>query len=273
MPAAAIRISRTGALGRAGFHCAGTEVIVMTAIPARVATAALEVRNELTAVDAACSRSRPDSELQAANRAHGHQVAISPLLAEAVGAALQAAELTDGRVDPTTGTGDWRSVRFNRRWGTLQMPAGTGLDLGATALALAADRAAARASGAIGGGPVLVGVGGHIAVAGPVPPGGWQIRITGRPTPGQPAGHPSVPLPTVRMHSGGLATTSAGAAWRTVTVTAGSCVEATTATTVAVTGGESAVAWLESQGVAARLVRTDGREIHTSRWPSERAAA
>ena len=62
--------------------------------------------------------------------------------------------------------GGWKSVHFNRHWGTLRVPSGIEkLDLGATAKALAADRAAAGASDAAGCG-VLVSLGGDIATAG-----------------------------------------------------------------------------------------------------------
>ena len=56
------------------------------------------------------------------------------------------------------------------------MPDGVLLDLGATAKALAADRAAVRIAAAAGCG-VLVNLGGDIRVAGPPPAGGWCIGI------------------------------------------------------------------------------------------------
>jgi thiamine biosynthesis lipoprotein len=51
--------------------------------------------------DARLSRFRPDSELCALNAAPEAEVAVSPLLADAVRAALWAAERTGGLVDPT----------------------------------------------------------------------------------------------------------------------------------------------------------------------------
>ena len=56
---------------------------------------------ELDAIDRACSRFRPDSELMRANDAAGRLTPISGLFAEAVGVALRAAEQTEGAVDPT----------------------------------------------------------------------------------------------------------------------------------------------------------------------------
>ena len=63
-----------------------------------------------------------------------------------------------------------------RRRRTVRAPKGVELDLGATAKALAADRAANRAHAATGSG-VLVSLGGDIAVAGAAAEGGWSVRI------------------------------------------------------------------------------------------------
>ncbi len=312
-----IRVTRPAGLGRADFRALGTGVSVLTVDPGRVARAALEVRHELAAVDAACSRFRPDSELEVANRAQGHQVALGPLLAEAIDVALRAARFTDGDVDPTVGSAvmalgydrdfneleadgpvvtlarvpGWKALRFNRRWGTLQMPAGVRLDLGATAKALAADRAAARAGAATGTG-VLVSVGGDIATANEAPAGGWNIRVADwhGATPGGPG-------PVIRIDSGALATSSttvrrwsrqgrelhhivdpatarpAEVVWRTVSVAAATCVDANIASTASIIRGERAVAWLGSLGLTARLVRGDGTTVRVGGWPAERQAA
>ena len=82
----------------------------------------------------------------------------------------------------------WRQIELDEESGLLSLPAGTRLDVGATAKAWAADQAAARIAAELGCG-VLVNLGGDIAVAGPVPDGGWRVRVqdnTGRP--GSPAG-------------------------------------------------------------------------------------
>jgi len=60
--------------------------------------------------------------------------------------------------------------------------------------------------------------------------------------------------------------------WRTVSVAARTCVEANTASTAAVVRGEAAVAWLERNGLPARLVRTDATTVYTCGWPAEAAA-
>ncbi|MDQ1048971.1 FAD:protein FMN transferase [Streptomyces sp. V4I2] len=142
--------------------------------------------------------------LAALDSAQGRPVRVSPLLAEALAVALAAAEATDGVVDPTVGSAmaaigydrdltlvqeddrpvrlrvkrapGRRQVRLDRATGTVTVPPGLRLDLGATAKAWAADRAAATLARAADCG-VLVGLGGDTAVAGEPPAGGCQIRV------------------------------------------------------------------------------------------------
>jgi FAD:protein FMN transferase len=76
--------------------------------PAKLAPARQILADDLAALDLACSRFRPDSELVAVgNAARGAPgpvtLPVSHLLAEAVEVSLRAAELTDGDVDPTVG--------------------------------------------------------------------------------------------------------------------------------------------------------------------------
>jgi thiamine biosynthesis lipoprotein len=191
---------------------------------------------DLTAIDLACSRFRPDSELLRLDIAEGRPVRLSPLLARALSAALDAARETEGHVDPTVGSAmtelgydrdyslltpdgtpvrvvdrpvpGWRRVELDPTTGIVQVPPGASLDLGATAKALAADIAATRIHEALGVG-VLVGIGGDIAVAGNPPDGGWTVRVqdvTGR-TDAPAEG----PTETISLHSGGLATSSVAA--------------------------------------------------------------
>ncbi len=195
---------------------------------------------DLAALDAACSRFRPDSELAGLDRAAGKPVTVSPLLAEAVAVALRAAELTGGDVDPTVGEAiaaagydrdftlvppdgpavnlvvravpGWRQVRLDPGARTLTMPPGVRLDLGATAKAWTADRSAARIAATLGTG-VLVGLGGDITVAGPAPDGGWRIRV--QDVTCHPDEDPDGPATVVAITSGGLATSSTTARrWR-----------------------------------------------------------
>src|SRR6266516_4172715 len=59
--------------------------------------------SELAAVDRACSRFRPDSELCRVNGADGRLTGVSELFSTLLDTALRAAELTGGDVDPTCG--------------------------------------------------------------------------------------------------------------------------------------------------------------------------
>ena len=152
----------------------------------------------------ACSRFRPDSELWRVNHARGRTIRVSSLLAEAVAVALAAADVTDGDVDPTCGrslarlgydrdfaqarqntsplsqpavpAAGWQAVELDRERREIKIPDEVMLDLGATAKALAADRAAVRISASLNCG-TLVNLGGDIRVAGEPPAEGWRIGI------------------------------------------------------------------------------------------------
>lgn len=187
---------------------------------------------------------------------------------------------------PSGAVPGWWRVTLDDERGEVLLPRGTALDLGATGKALAADRAADRAARSAGCG-VLVGLGGDIAVAGPAPSGGWRVRIGDDHTRADPGD------PVVAITAGGLATSSvtrrtwrrAGRTvhhivdpctgdvpdpvWRTVSVTAGSCVDANTASTAAIVLGPAAPGWLAERGLPARLVATDGAVTTVAGWPDE----
>jgi thiamine biosynthesis lipoprotein ApbE len=181
----------------------------------------------------------------------------------------------------------WQAIRFEAATRHVWMPRGVEIDLGATAKALAADLAARAAAEAIAGGGVLVSLGGDIAVAGETPVDGWPIQVS------EDSGAPvDANEETVTIKDGGIATSSttvrrwtrggvslhhivdpatglpAGGPWRTATVAAATCVDANIASTAAIVKGHEALAWLERQGLAARLVDQDGRVGRTSRWPT-----
>jgi FAD:protein FMN transferase len=182
----------------------------------------------------------------------------------------------------------WRTIRVNPEDSTVTVPRGVHLDLGATAKALASDRAAVAASRAAGGAGALVALGGDIAIAGPAPDGGWRVRVTddhgaGVEAPGQ----------WVTLLDGGLATSStvvrrwehqgarvhhlldpsnglpASGGWRTVSVAASSCVDANIASTAAIVRGRRAPGWLESLGLPSRLVSDSGHVLHLAGWPPD----
>jgi len=155
-------------------------------------------------VDQACSRFRTDSELSRLADRSG-TVTVSPLLAELVSTALDAARQTGGLVTPTLGSAlrdlgydrDWPAMRSTSRparmvvqraprWddvllnGTeLTVVPGVLLDLGSTAKAWTADQAARTVADRLGVG-VLVGLGGDLATAGPGPAGGWRVLVRDR---------------------------------------------------------------------------------------------
>ena len=301
-----------------GWTALGCWVHLVVTEPAALGTARSMLAADLADLDAACSRFRADSELVALDRADGRPVRLSPLLAGAVAVALRAADLTDGDVDPTVGEAieaagydrdlslvppdgpalnlvvravpGWRQVHLDPATRTLAMPPGTRLDLGATAKAWAADLAAARIAGELGCG-VLVGLGGDIAVAGPVPDGGWRIRV--QDVTGRPEEVPDGPSTVVAITSGGLATSSITArrwrrggsvlhhildprtglppapVWRTISVTAATCADANAASTAAIVRGDQAAGWLAGIGLAARLVDVGGGVVTVAGWPAE----
>jgi thiamine biosynthesis lipoprotein len=182
-------------------------------------------------------------------------------------------------------------VQLDRPLRQVRLHRGAQLDLGSTAKAWAADRCAAMIAARTGSG-VLVSLGGDIAVAGPPPGAGWRIRVTD-----DHAASPDAPGQTVTIAAGGLATSSttvrtwavggqrmhhiidpatgapARSCWRTVSVAAGSCVDANTATTAAIIRSAAALSWLRDAGLPARLVRDDGSVEVVAGWPSERPPA
>ena len=183
----------------------GTSVHVLTTQDHGLEAASTAVRDVLEDVDDAYSRFREDSDLTQLNANAGRTIRISPLLATAIDAALRAARLTGGAVDPTIGHAirvagydddfsrvaaagapvhlqtwrvpGWQGIRLDRRLRTVSVPLGVELDLGSTGKALAADLAAAAAIAAAGGGGVLVSLGGDIGIAGEPPSGGWRILV------------------------------------------------------------------------------------------------
>jgi thiamine biosynthesis lipoprotein len=296
-----------------------TSVVAVTRLDALGSARRLLAR-ELRALDLACSRFRGDSELTAVNRGAGEAVAASPLLREAVRCAFRVAGETDGLVDPTVGrsmrlvgydrtftrvelrdgrlvqpgfepAGRWQEVEVDDELGTVRVPVGVELDLGATAKALAADRVAATAALETEAG-VLVSIGGDVAVAGAPPEGGWPVGIAH-----DHAAAGDDVATCVALSAGGLASsgtrvrrwaTAAGgmhhildprtgrpakSPWATVTVAAASCVDANAASTAAIVLGDAAPDWLERRQLPARLVAETERVVFVGDWPLDRVAA
>jgi thiamine biosynthesis lipoprotein len=273
----------TAAMATASWQALGTTALVRVTNERHLELAKRLLTDELLEIDRAASNYRSDSELCRLLEADGRTVTVTEALRRAVLAALTAARLTDGIVDPTLGhQPGWRGVEVTDT--TVRMPAGAPLDLGATGKALAADRAAAAISNATHGGGVLVSLGGDIATAGQPPAGGWQIHVTDD----HRSDH-TAPGQTVAIHGGALATSgttvrrgpnghhiidprtgaSAQTPWRTVSVTAASCVDANTASTAAIILGHEAPRWLEQHGLAARLVDNLGSVTTLGGWPRD----
>ncbi len=300
------------------FRAIGTTATVVVRDSATAGVAERLLADELKDVDLACSRFRDDSELQMVHANAGHTVRVSQLLFDALEVALDAADRTGGAVDPTIGNAiaalgydvdldevhsrppappralgpvvGYMHVQLNSRDRTVRIPRGVRLDLGSTAKALAADRAAARIARAIGDG-VLVSLGGDVAVAGAPPPGGWAIGIARESS--TPAGQVDQ---VVAITHGGLASSATSVRtwragdrnvhhivdprtgdcvdpyWVLVSATGTSCVQANLVTTAAIVWGEQAPCKLAGFEQSARLVRFDGEVLSLNGWPSEMAS-
>jgi thiamine biosynthesis lipoprotein len=186
------------------FRAIGTSATVVVPELVDVDLAQSILAEEIAAVDLACSRFRPDSEIESLHRQSGRTVVVSRLLFEALEVAIAVAERTHGAVDPTVGNAmstlgydrDFDQVRnrpllppaalgpvvgfghvhLRARTREVRIPSGVRLDLGSSAKAFVADRSAARIADQLGGG-VLVSIGGDVAVAGPAPVQGWAIGV------------------------------------------------------------------------------------------------
>jgi thiamine biosynthesis lipoprotein len=301
------------------FQAIGTTASVVVQEPSRAEAAERILRAEIESIDLACSRFRPDSELEMVHAHAGAAVRVSSLLFDALAASYDVAERTHGAVDPTIGNAiaalgydkDLREVQarpanpqvalrpsagfthlhLNSARRTVRIPRGVRLDLGSSAKAFAADRAAARICHELGSG-VLVSLGGDIAVAGTPPAGGWAVGI---------AVDSSTPADrvdqVVAIHGGGLASSSTAVRtwdsgprrvhhiidpasgdcvapyWTLVSATGESCVAANAVSTAAIVWGDRALRQLAPFDQAVRMVRHDGRIFWLNGWPAEAAAA
>jgi thiamine biosynthesis lipoprotein ApbE len=307
----------------ANWNAIGTAIRIVVTDATQLEAARAMLEDDLAVLDMACSRFRADSELIQLEASAGRPAKVSPVLAGAVRAALRGARLTDGDVDPTLGhameaigydrdfvlvqarqgrpqaakmrvsvsrAASWRQIELNEAAGLLTVPVGVRLDLGATAKAWAADRSAQRIARVLNCG-VLVSLGGDIAIAGDLPPGGWSVRV--QDVTGDPLEPTTGPADVISIRAGGLATSStrarrwerggdvmhhildprtgwpAESVWRTVSVAAGSALDANIASTAAIIRGHRATGWLAKLGLPARLVAVDGSVKTVAGWPKE----
>ncbi|WP_329238913.1 FAD:protein FMN transferase [Streptomyces canus] len=301
------------------FPALGTTAALLVTDPAALPAAEAVLRAELAAVDRACSRFRPDSELTHVNVSAGVTMTVSAYFAEALQAALRAARLTGGAVDPTVGSAvialgydrtftslspenarpipvarpapGWRRIAFDPRTRRLCLPPGTRLDLGATAKALAADRAAQQGAAETGYG-VLVSLGGDLATAGPAPEGGWRIALADDHARSASEGGPAVAVTNGALATSGIRVRTwrrggrvlhhivdpitgepAAPAWRTVIVAAATCVDANAVSTASIVLGDRALDWLRATALPARLTGLDGTVVRVGGWPPDVHAA
>jgi thiamine biosynthesis lipoprotein len=278
-----------------------TTVRLVVADAAVLDRATAMLRGFLADVEAAASRFRRDSEVSRMARSASERHDVTPLLAEMLRAALGAATVTDGSVDPTIGTvlarleasapalrastvrrATWRDVHLDGR--VLRLPPGTLLDLGATGKAFAADRSAEQIAGALNCG-VLVSLGGDLRVAGPDPDEPWTVLVRDRM--GEPASlvdlgearaiatssslHRTIGVERAHHVIDPLTVRPVEPVWRTVSVAAEKCTEANTWSTAAMVRGAAAPALLAATGLPARLVAADGTVTRLGGWPDEAA--
>ncbi len=292
-----------------------TTARVVVTDPTRLGAARALVEGVCADVERAASRFRPDAEIAALPRAGGRPVAVSSTLAALLAVALDAARRSAGDVDPTIGRTladlgydrdlrelptdggpvrvtvrsrvSWRDVELGD--GYVRVPPGVELDLGATAKAWAADRAAALVAaslepGAAGSVGVLVALGGDIATAGPAPTGGWRVLV--QDGPGEPADVVTLPAGTALATSSTLSRRwtrdsrvlhhivdpvtgmPAQPVFRTASVAAPSCVEANTLSTAALVRGSGALTLLARSGRPSRLVTAGGEVVRLAGWPA-----
>jgi thiamine biosynthesis lipoprotein len=273
------------------FRAMGCEVVVAGASAVELDAIGRLFRTR----EATFTRFRPGGELLAVNAAPLPAVAVSRTFAQAVAAALAAAEATDGLVDPTVGAaleaagytadiGDlvpdprpldpvaspcWRSLRLT---GTLLVrPPGTVLDLNGVVKSMAVDAAVALLRG-----PGFVSAGGDIATGGATVP---------------------VALPdgeVIALEAGGIATSGvatrrwlrggrlqhhlidprsgrpAGSPWTHVTAVGRDCLAADVAAKAGFLRGADGPGWLNARGVAARFIAGD-EVVENGRWAASTA--
>ncbi len=271
----------------------------------------LVVRQLMNDVARSVSRFRGDSDLSRVNGARGRLVPVHGLTVDLVEVALEAARRTDGACDPTIGRSllaagydadiaevrarvprqarrvescaDWTRVHVDRELGRVGVPATLALDLGATAKAWTADRAAERLVRDLGV-PALVAIGGDVAAS----PDErlWPVLV---------GEHEDGPGEVIGIERGGIATSSTTArtwltpdgpahhiidprsgapvsgGYRTASVLAASCVEANALSTAALVWGTAALDRLSPY--PARFVDGAGQVVTTELWSGLGVAA
>lgn len=273
--------------------------------------------SEVERLERAASRFRADSELSAANACAGDWAPASPLLVELVDVAIAAAEATGGLVNPCLGhhvdAAGYRTWAANEvdmapgilggglpvdpdAWqrlevgpGRVRVPAGTALDLGATAKAWLADELAERIVEQTGL-DVVANMGGDLRAIGVRP---WVLGVeheARRST-----------ASALLVHDAGLATSGVGrrrwltsngpahhlvdprtgasavTRWWAVSVLAATATAANTAATAALVLDHLGPAWLGERGLSGVLTQWSGlgasHQLLVGDWPADEGEA
>lgn len=287
------------------FPTMGCECTVV--LPSAEVAAADEVKAMFGEWHQALSRFILDSELSRLNARAGTGISVSPLLFAVLDEALRAARATNGLFDPTLeptirelgydrtfadldpdgapvlvrpSVGAWRHVVLDRVAGTVELPIGTGIDLGGIAKGMAVDAAIALLESR-GVESAMVEAGGDLAILG-LPPGegAWWVAVDGLAGPQQ-----------IAIRSGALATSGVGRrSWRrggvvyhhlidprtgdsarsdlwSVSAAAATCAQAEVAAKVAlIDGREAGSAFLRANGISALFVGPDGSTSTVGLW-------
>ncbi len=258
---------------------------------------------EVAHLDRSASRFRDDSDLARVNARAGAWVEVSWSFVTVLTAALDAARISGGLVDPTMGRaikaagydrwagqatstrpgihrGRWRTVgiRPGRRQAQVRVTEGAELDLGSIAKAWLADRLATTVHRA--GHDVCANMGGDIRVIAGQP---WTVWAD--------PGVPGVEPRPVDLVDGGLATSGVGkrawegghhiidprtgtpaeTPWASVSAVAATATHANTASTAGVILGDRGPQWMSRRGIDTRFVGLH-EVATTNRWPQEVAA-
>ncbi|TAN29798.1 MAG: FAD:protein FMN transferase [Actinomycetota bacterium] len=270
---------------------------------------AISVFLELIAqMDLAASRFREDSEINRVFNGQAHKrVAVSPLLFDALAAALYGAEMTSGYLDPTVAGSmaalgyradfvktlasgalgldelrivippGYRSVRLNKTNRTVTVAQGVTFDLGSTGKAFLADRIRETIELKLSE-PVLVNLGGDISASRIGDGRFWPVKVTD-----DRGLDPSSVGITIAVFGGGVATSSTlHRAWKngdkdlhhivdpfsglsadsmfdSVTVLAGSALDANIASSGTIAMGPKGPGWLASTGLPAFARNADSQ--------------
>ncbi len=286
------------------FRSMGTDVTVL--LPARAGGRIAAVERLFDEWDRRFSRFRPDSELMTLNRSAGSPLVVSDAMFEVVSTAIAAARATTGLFDPLLfgrmlelgydrtfdelpkdrpaaplrpwHAGEWRDVRLDPLRRTVELPAGSGIDLGGLAKGMAVD-AAVRLLAASGVAYAVVNAGGDLATFGTHPAhDGWDVAVDGV------SGSISLPF-------GSLATSSVLRRRWTVdgrplhhlldprtgqpadndlaqaSIAAASCGQAEIgAKAVLLLGATAGTDFVERRGLSALLVTRSGEELRVGAW-------